>query len=99
MSMIDGDWCIRANQGHSILNVDNSGLERLTNDILPKVCLHGTNRPALAMILATGGLSVMKRKHVHLASGKLGDDGVISGSFSVQFSYRYTSTIQCFHIH
>ncbi|PWN53801.1 hypothetical protein IE53DRAFT_377053 [Violaceomyces palustris] len=45
----------------------------------PVLVLHGTTAEAWQEILSTGGLKTMKRNHVHLAKGKLGDKGVISG--------------------
>lgn len=44
--------------------------------------LHGTNRHAWELIKSSGGLSRMKRQHIHLAAGRPGS-GVISGESSV----------------
>ncbi|UZJ51735.1 hypothetical protein CBS101457_001055 [Exobasidium rhododendri] len=41
--------------------------------------LHGTNVQAWEMIRGSGGLSKMKRNHIHLAKGRPGSDSVISG--------------------
>jgi 2'-phosphotransferase len=44
--------------------------------------LHGTNREAWEKIRTSGGLSRMKRNHIHLAKGRPGSDSVISGVYS-----------------
>lgn len=41
--------------------------------------IHGTNSSAWEEILASGGLKPMTRNHIHLAKGKFGEKGVISG--------------------
>lgn len=41
--------------------------------------IHGTYAPAWESILASGGLKPMTRNHIHLAKGKFGEQGVISG--------------------
>ena len=41
--------------------------------------IHGTNAAAWEEILASGGLKAMRRNHIHLAKGKFGEKGVISG--------------------
>ncbi|PWY96954.1 hypothetical protein BCV70DRAFT_203297 [Testicularia cyperi] len=41
--------------------------------------IHGTNPAAWDQILASGGLKPMTRNHIHLAKGKFGQQGVISG--------------------
>lgn len=70
---------IRANQGHSKhigerINDDN--LLTLVKNAYP-ICIHGTTRKAWT-IIKDKGLSSMRRKHVHLASGLSNDDTVIS---------------------
>lgn len=71
---------IRANQGHSKdigdkIN-DESLLKKIDTPI--QVCVHGTDRNSWKKIQKSG-LSPMKRKHIHLASGLYSDEGVISG--------------------
>lgn len=44
----------------------------------PTTVVHGTYVEPWAQI-KTKGLSVMRRNHIHLASGKFGEEGVISG--------------------
>ena len=56
---------IRANQGHSLKNIDLA-LEPL---VPPEVLLHGTAVRFLASITATG-LSKMNRHHVHLTESR-----------------------------
>lgn len=73
------DWYIRANQGHSMETVDKVELLPLTSvDQFPAAVVHGTSRKAWSAIKTTG-LSKMNRLHIHMAGGRLGDDGVISG--------------------
>lgn len=69
---------IRAVQGHSLRNIEDSLLLTLITDPsdLP-VALHGTNRNALPSIMANG-LDRMSRNHIHLAVGTP-DEGVTSG--------------------
>jgi 2'-phosphotransferase len=65
------DLWIRANQGHTIDGVDET--ELLTRigeeEAVGMLGIHGTYAKALALIKASGGLSRMKRNHVHLAGG------------------------------
>lgn len=70
---------IRANQGHSIQDVVVD-MEEITNaaDAPPKV-IHGTQWAAWEAIRAAGGLSRMRRQHIHCAPGEPGETGVISG--------------------
>lgn len=63
---------IRANQGHSMtqiaaekLLVEIKSLEELHAGI----CVHGTSFTAWKQIKASGGLSRMKRNHIHFANG------------------------------
>ncbi|KIM44794.1 hypothetical protein M413DRAFT_442760 [Hebeloma cylindrosporum] len=71
-------WMIKARQGHSIKTVE---LElkpiKSVSDIPTRIAVHGTNRRAWESI-AKGGLSKMKRNHIHLAQNVAGE-GVISG--------------------
>jgi len=84
---VNGELLIRANQGHSIKNVEVD-LEEITDpDAAPKV-VHGTNFKAWNDIQKTG-LSRMKRNHIHFAAGELGADGVISGMRSSAQVYIY----------
>ncbi|CDS02868.1 hypothetical protein LRAMOSA00271 [Lichtheimia ramosa] len=72
----DGQWYIRANQGHT-LKVDNEQLlERLTTPL--PVVVHGTSQENWKNIKHQG-LKKMQRHHVHCATGLPGDSGVISG--------------------
>lgn len=78
------DYKIRAVQGHSIDIVeDELLLEEVTDDnissLLPQaICVHGTYRAALPMILKTG-LNRMSRNHIHLAIDLPENGEVISG--------------------
>lgn len=78
----DGKMYIRANQGHTVKSVNEEELLRPVTlaDIgtLP-VVVHGTDQKAWEAIYASGGLSRMKRNHVHFGTGLPGEDGVISG--------------------
>ncbi|EJU03669.1 phosphotransferase KptA/Tpt1 [Dacryopinax primogenitus] len=76
-SSTEGTWWIRANQGHS-LKVEELELREISSaDEIP-VVVHGTSRQTWPAI-EKSGLSRMSRNHIHLATGKLGDEGVISG--------------------
>ena len=70
MIVREGNWMIRANQGHSADVADKSKLdqtemcERITE---PRPCFHGTFQKSLPEIKCIG-LSRMKRQHIHLAT-------------------------------
>ncbi|KAG5519329.1 hypothetical protein PMAC_001954 [Pneumocystis sp. 'macacae'] len=60
---------IRAAQGHSIPLQDDLLFERVVSkDQLPKTTVHATTRQKWIQICKSGGLSSMKRNHIHLAS-------------------------------
>ncbi|KZT59480.1 phosphotransferase KptA/Tpt1 [Calocera cornea HHB12733] len=73
----DGTWWIRASQGHS-LKVEELELREIKSAEELPVAVHGTARQTWPAIEKTG-LSRMARNHIHLATGKLGEEGVISG--------------------
>ena len=73
------EWMIRANQGHSLKTVGNIDFTPINSVEECPVVIHGTNTKAWEAILADGGLRPMGRTHIHCASGKIGDVGVISG--------------------
>lgn len=76
--VVHGEMKIRAVQGHSLRNIDDTLLLTLiTNPADLPVALHGTNINALSSIMATG-LDRMSRNHIHLAVGTP-EEGVISG--------------------
>ncbi|GAO46773.1 phosphotransferase KptA/Tpt1 [Saitoella complicata NRRL Y-17804] len=68
-------WMIRANQGHT-LQVESLELSEITEPL--PICVHGTTKKPWEAIKQEG-LSKMKRNHIHLAVGKFGEEGVISG--------------------
>ncbi|KAJ1306594.1 hypothetical protein OPQ81_007594 [Rhizoctonia solani] len=68
---------IRANQGHT-LKVDDLETKPITDPSEVPCAVHGTNLKAWESIKAQG-LSRMRRNHIHLASGRPGASGVISG--------------------
>ncbi|KAI9104499.1 phosphotransferase KptA/Tpt1 [Phlyctochytrium arcticum] len=72
----DGNWMIRANQGHS-LKVEVE-MTPLTSAAQVPTVIHGTSRRAWSSI-AKDGLKIMGRQHIHFATGRPGDAGVISG--------------------
>lgn len=87
-SVLD-DWYIRANQGHSITTVDKVELVSLTTLAdFPSNVVHGTNNQAWKKIKTTG-LSRMNRLHIHMAGGRLGEDGIISGMRANSQVYIY----------
>lgn len=64
------DFLIRANQGHSVKAVESEGLLKpVTKENMPTAAVHGTTHAAWGLIVASGGLKVMGRNHVHFASG------------------------------
>jgi 2'-phosphotransferase len=75
----DGTLMIRASQGHTIDSIADSELltEILDASEVP-VCIHGTYKAFLPLILENG-LNKMKRNHIHMAVGLPGADEVISG--------------------
>ena len=91
----DGVKYIRANQGHSISSGldDEAMLERLDPQSVP-IAIHGTDRAAWHKIVESGGLSRMGRRHIHLATGLPGDDGVISGMRRSSQVHVFVSVVQ-----
>jgi len=69
-------WWIRANQGHSMKEV-NLNLKPILSATDIPMAVHGTNRTAWETIYVQG-LSRRTRNHIHLAQG-VPEDGVISG--------------------
>jgi 2'-phosphotransferase len=75
----DGEWWIRANQGHTVQGLnDDELLTRIVDPDEIPVVVHGTYHAAWPLIRAQG-LSRMKRNHVHFAKGLPKEKGVISG--------------------
>ncbi|KAI9344310.1 phosphotransferase KptA/Tpt1 [Obelidium mucronatum] len=72
----DGQWLIRANQGHS-LKVEVE-LEEIKDPSEIPVVVHGTYHRFWSAI-EREGLKTMNRNHIHFAVGKPGESGVISG--------------------
>ena len=72
-----GKMLVRANQGHSLANVNIEMDEILNAGEVSKV-IHGTNIGSWK-IIKKKGLSKMKRQHIHFAAGEPGESGVISG--------------------
>jgi 2'-phosphotransferase len=71
------EWWIRANQGHSIA-VDELALTPIVDPNELPTLVHGTYHRNWVAIQREG-LSRMNRNHIHLATGLIGEDGVISG--------------------
>jgi len=72
-----GTWYIRANQGHT-LKVDELELRLVKDASEIPMAIHGTNLKAWQAI-SQKGLSTMGRNHIHIAAGKPGASGVLSG--------------------
>ena len=83
----DGRLLIRANQGHSIKEV-NVDMERILSPNDVTSVIHGTNFKAWNEIQKTG-LNKMKRNHIHFAAGEPGSEGVISGMRTSAQVYIY----------
>lgn len=82
----EGEWWMRAHQGHTLPSVVSERLlERVEKPEDCGQCVHGTTRDAWAKIRTTG-LSRMARNHIHLAVDTPGSGRVISGA-------RATSTV------
>lgn len=82
----NGEWWIRARQGHSIQSVSDEKLcQRITNASEVPICIHGTTLQNWKRI-QTEGLKRMQRNHIHFATGYCGDKNVQSG-------IRSTSTV------
>ncbi|KAL8279346.1 hypothetical protein RQP46_008158 [Phenoliferia psychrophenolica] len=73
----NGEWWIRANQGHSVV-VESLELERVTKADEVPVVVHGTMFK-LWDVIEKEGLKTMTRNHVHCAVGLSGEEGVTSG--------------------
>nr|GEV85808.1 tRNA 2'-phosphotransferase 1-like isoform X1 [Tanacetum cinerariifolium] len=75
----NGELLIRANQGHTVTLVETESLLKpiLSAEEFP-VCVHGTYRKNLGLILKSG-LKRMERLHVHFSCGLPTDGEVISG--------------------
>ncbi|KAG8215074.1 KptA family-domain-containing protein, partial [Butyriboletus roseoflavus] len=69
-------WWIRANQGHSMKNIELDLQPIISASEIP-MAVHGTTRQAWQLI-ATQGLSKMARNHIHLAQNVPGSK-VVSG--------------------
>ncbi|KAJ3125804.1 tRNA 2'-phosphotransferase 1 [Nowakowskiella sp. JEL0407] len=80
-------WMIRANQGHSLENVEVE-MEEISDPSEIPIVIHGTYNKYWPSIVANG-LSKISRKHIHFAVGKLGEDGVISGMRRTADVYIY----------
>lgn len=88
----EGKWWIRANQGHSMKEIDRVEMSRISSAEEIPVAVHGTylrhwesiSKDLLLMLtkgrIGTQGLSKMNRNHIHLAAGLPGDGQVISGN-------------------
>ncbi|MCJ1389538.1 hypothetical protein MMC18_002395 [Xylographa bjoerkii] len=65
------DYLIRASQGHSLPIASASLLTPIlpTDTDFPEEVVHGTFPAAWKLILKSGGLSRMRRQHVHFAKG------------------------------
>ncbi|KAM0749586.1 putative tRNA 2'-phosphotransferase [Meredithblackwellia eburnea MCA 4105] len=73
----EGEWWIRANQGHSI-KVESLELEKVERAEDVPVVVHGTMFKVWSLI-EKDGLKVMTRNHIHCATGLAGEKTVISG--------------------
>ena len=68
----NGNWLIRANQGHSVKKTFTNLLDKIT---VPCSCVHGTNLAAWKNIKKSG-LNRMRRQYIHMADAPT---GVVSG--------------------
>ncbi|KAG2233687.1 hypothetical protein INT48_009431 [Thamnidium elegans] len=87
LTEIEGEYFIRANQGHSLKTVEAKDLlQEIQEDISPVI--HGTSLKAWESIKEQG-LSKMNRNHIHFAAGLPNDKGVISGMRNSSQVYIY----------
>ena len=86
LQQIDGQWMIRAVQGHTIsaiadedlLTAISTDIDQSENVFRYTEVFHGTYKHSLTGIMRVG-LSRMKRNHIHMAPGLPGGGKVISG--------------------
>jgi 2'-phosphotransferase len=88
---------IRANQGHSIPNIDP---HQLLTPVPPEelrllTIIHGTSLDAWNNHIQREGLSGMTRNHIHFATGLPKDKGVISGMRKSCQVYIFVDGEQC----
>jgi 2'-phosphotransferase len=75
-------WLIRANQGHSIALSSAALLTPITLEVgnVPSTVVHGTYYALYPTIVASSGLSKMRRNHIHFSTGLPGgEEGTVSG--------------------
>lgn len=77
IEMFEGEHYIRANQGHSLKNVEVDMAEISGNDNIDQ-CIHGTYFKCWDSI-KKDGLSRMNRQHIHFSEDFPGSKNVISG--------------------
>jgi len=78
ITTIDNNIYIRANQGHSMENIELNLKEIHSENELP-ICIHGTYSDKV-LLIKKHGLSRMKRNHIHMATDfPECSDKVISG--------------------
>jgi len=98
LSMLpSGVLSIRANQGHSIRQVENKGLfsQLSMEELRVEPCIvHGTTFEAWKSI-KTQGLSRMKRRHIHFATGLPGAGSVRSGMRLNCQIHIYIDAVKC----
>ncbi|KAM9957706.1 hypothetical protein ACTFIW_012675 [Dictyostelium discoideum] len=75
MELNDSDGCyyIRANQGHTLENVDNVEMTKITSADQVGTVFHGTYRKHLQSIL-NEGLKKMDRNHIHCVNKIMGQE-------------------------
>lgn len=90
--------CIRANQGHTVKNVDPekllTRLEAAELETL-SVVVHGTYTDPWTQHIRQEGLKRMNRQHVHCATGLPTNDGVISGLRKSCNVYVFIDAAKC----
>ncbi len=74
----NGQYWVRANQGHSLKTVEQLELEKITDASAFPIVIHGTYLRSWP-IIEKEGLSKMNRNHIHFATGFPEEGGVISG--------------------
>lgn len=86
---------IRANQGHTLKQVEQPDLTPVESASELPIAVHGTYQKFWESI-ALGGLKPMQRRHIHLAKGLIGEEGVVSGMRATCDVFIYLDVEKCF---
>lgn len=91
----NGEWFIRANQGHSITTIDPHKLLTPIDPSELSTIVHGTYMDPWMKSIQTQGLAKMSRTHIHFAKGMPSEEGVMSGMRKTCGVYIYIDGTKC----